>query len=129
MKNKDLIAALQQLDPEMEVCILDLLLNESEGDDEDGAGAGIYRDFQVFAMTDEDMAEGSPPFIALSFQDPFATSSDMFQFGADTGRKCRVCGCTDFDCRQCIEKTGGACHWVEEDLCSACHAPNSMTSP
>jgi hypothetical protein len=35
-------------------------------------------------------------------------------------RRCRVCGCTDDDCRQCIEKTGHPCHWVEEDLCSAC---------
>lgn len=33
---------------------------------------------------------------------------------------CRVCGCTDDDCRQCIEKTGEPCHWVEPDLCSAC---------
>ena len=33
---------------------------------------------------------------------------------------CRVCGCTDDDCSQCIEKTGGPCHWVEPDLCSAC---------
>ena len=35
-------------------------------------------------------------------------------------RKCRVCGCTDDDCLQCIEKTGLRCHWVEDDLCSAC---------
>lgn len=35
-------------------------------------------------------------------------------------RACRVCGCTDMDCRQCVEKTGEPCHWVEEDLCSAC---------
>jgi hypothetical protein len=35
-------------------------------------------------------------------------------------RRCRVCGCTDDDCRQCIEKTGEPCYWVEEDLCSAC---------
>jgi len=35
-------------------------------------------------------------------------------------RKCRVCGCTDGDCRQCVEKTGKPCHWVEDDLCSAC---------
>lgn len=33
---------------------------------------------------------------------------------------CRVCGCTDTDCRQCVEKTGAPCHWVEPDLCSAC---------
>jgi hypothetical protein len=35
-------------------------------------------------------------------------------------RRCRVCGCTDDDCRQCIEKTGEPCYWVEDDLCSAC---------
>jgi hypothetical protein len=35
-------------------------------------------------------------------------------------RTCRVCGCTDDNCQQCIEKTGQACHWVEKDLCSAC---------
>jgi DnaK suppressor protein len=38
--------------------------------------------------------------------------------------KCRVCGCTDEDCSQCIEKTGDACHWIQRDgansLCSAC---------
>lgn len=33
---------------------------------------------------------------------------------------CRVCGCHDYDCRQCIERTGSPCHWVEQDLCSAC---------
>ena len=35
-------------------------------------------------------------------------------------RTCRVCGCTDDDCRQCVEKTGSPCYWVDEDLCSAC---------
>jgi len=35
-------------------------------------------------------------------------------------RRCRVCGCTDDDCHQCIEKTGQPCHRVEDDLCSAC---------
>lgn len=35
-------------------------------------------------------------------------------------QKCRVCGCVDEDCRQCIEKTGQPCYWVEPDLCSAC---------
>jgi len=35
-------------------------------------------------------------------------------------RCCRICGCTDDDCRQCIEKTGEPCYWVEPDLCSAC---------
>jgi hypothetical protein len=35
-------------------------------------------------------------------------------------RKCRVCGCTENNCKQCIKKTGKPCTWVEEDLCSAC---------
>jgi ParB family chromosome partitioning protein len=35
-------------------------------------------------------------------------------------RSCRVCGCTENDCRQCVAKTGEPCHWVEQDLCSAC---------
>lgn len=37
-----------------------------------------------------------------------------------TTRTCRVCGCTEFDCRQCIHKTGAPCSWVGADLCSAC---------
>ena len=35
---------------------------------------------------------------------------------------CRVCGCTENDCQQCIEATGQPCHWVEADLCSRCAA-------
>jgi len=35
-------------------------------------------------------------------------------------KKCRVCGCTEDNCQQCVEKTGMPCHWVEDDLCSAC---------
>lgn len=34
--------------------------------------------------------------------------------------RCRVCGCTDDDCSQCVEATGEACFWVEPDLCSRC---------
>jgi hypothetical protein len=41
-------------------------------------------------------------------------------------RKCRVCGCTDDDCRQCIQKTGEPCYWVEADLCSACQNPRNV---
>ena len=33
---------------------------------------------------------------------------------------CRVCRCTNVDCRRCVELTGEPCHWVEPDLCSAC---------
>ena len=35
-------------------------------------------------------------------------------------QKCRICGCTEGNCSQCIKLTGYPCHWVEEDLCSAC---------
>mgnify|MGYP001138149039 CR=1 FL=1 len=40
-----------------------------------------------------------------------------------SSRRCRVCGCTEADCRPCVKKTGSACHWVENDLCSACVTP------
>ncbi|WP_170565605.1 hypothetical protein [Ruegeria atlantica] len=35
-------------------------------------------------------------------------------------RTCRECGCTDDNCRICIERTGESCFWVGDDLCSAC---------
>lgn len=35
---------------------------------------------------------------------------------------CRVCGCTDLNCEQCVDRTGGPCSWAAEDLCSACDA-------
>jgi hypothetical protein len=35
-------------------------------------------------------------------------------------RVCRICGCDDGDCGECIAATGEACHWVEDDLCSRC---------
>ena len=33
---------------------------------------------------------------------------------------CRLCGCTDHDCPGCVEKTGEACYWVADGVCSAC---------
>lgn len=39
---------------------------------------------------------------------------------ADQIERCVICGCTNSDCRQCIEKTGFPCTWVSENLCSAC---------
>lgn len=43
--------------------------------------------------------------------------------------RCRNCGCTDMDCSQCIERTGEPCHWVEDDLCSACVSRTSYLKP
>lgn len=37
-------------------------------------------------------------------------------------RRCRVCGCTDDNCSQCVEAIGSFCHWVEVDLCSRCQS-------
>jgi ParB/RepB/Spo0J family partition protein len=39
-------------------------------------------------------------------------------------RTCRMCGCTEADCSQCIAATGKPCSWVEgdPDLCTACVA-------
>lgn len=37
-------------------------------------------------------------------------------------RRCRKCGCTDDDCRQCIAAQGFPCSWAEDepDLCTRC---------
>lgn len=43
------------------------------------------------------------------------------------GRRCRRCGCSDDDCRDCIARTGRPCYWVEDDLCSACVSPERLT--
>ena len=37
--------------------------------------------------------------------------------------RCRVCGCIETDCSDCVERTGEPCFWVESDLCSACATP------
>lgn len=33
---------------------------------------------------------------------------------------CQFCGCTDDDCRDCIDATGMPCYWVKPGLCSRC---------
>lgn len=43
------------------------------------------------------------------------------------GTRCKVCGCTSNDCRQCIEKTGKPCYWITTDLCSACETMSIYT--
>lgn len=39
---------------------------------------------------------------------------------ATTEMRCRVCGCTNDDCSQCIARHGEPCTWVAPGLCSAC---------
>jgi hypothetical protein len=49
---------------------------------------------------------------------------DFRRQGADEGVPgvCKLCGCTEEDCRRCIQRTGGPCMWVNEErtICSAC---------
>lgn len=42
---------------------------------------------------------------------------------------CRVCGCTDDDCSECVEVTGEPCYWTEDDLCSRCDDEEDDTIP
>ncbi len=59
--------------------------------------------------------------LAFDLEGEGAGSVLMFHnLAHDDVRSCRKCGCTDLDCRGCIERTGVPCHWVEKDLCSAC---------
>lgn len=61
MKVKDMISALQNFDPETEVCIFDHKQNLHE-DSGEGSSAGIHPKFQV-----ELIEEAKPQFVALSF--------------------------------------------------------------
>lgn len=54
-----------------------------------------------------------------------ASDSLVFHVFVIPERTCVGCGCTENDCRQCIQKTGEPCYWVSDDLCSACHELNS----
>lgn len=120
MKIKDIVAALLQHDQEGEACILDHKLNFL-ADDGEGSPMGIYKEFDI-----ETIEQPGSPWIALSFS---SHAIDDAVYDAMEERTCRVCGCTDNDCRQCIEKTGQPCHWVEADLCSACQPGASILLP
>lgn len=54
--------------------------------------------------------------------------AEQLDDGGDTPPACRVCGCTDEDCSQCIQATGMPCAWVEEDLCSRCDAASRLVT-
>lgn len=42
---------------------------------------------------------------------------------------CYSCGCTDDNCRQCIERTGLPCYWEAPGLCSACSPRRYRVEP
>jgi len=61
-----------------------------------------------------------PALLVLQLKYPKYEDKGTRQEMTGESRKCRVCGCTEYNCWQCIEKTGSPCWWVESDLCSAC---------
>ena len=41
--------------------------------------------------------------------------------------QCRVCGCNNKQCDACeLKNNGEPCHWVDDDLCSACVKPDRL---
>jgi hypothetical protein len=99
--------------------------------------AGGFSDDVGAGLAIEDVSDANPGFVPV--EESTYRGPDSFTFNYQSIEKmkpkartpkakqvyvkirtCRVCGCTDLNCRQCIEKTGEPCHWVEQDLCSAC---------
>lgn len=58
--------------------------------------------------------------ISYAKSENFVIDEGVLKINKCDKMKCKICGCTDEDCRQCIEKTGHPCHWVAPNLCSAC---------
>jgi hypothetical protein len=58
--------------------------------------------------------------VAKMQRDRYESRTKALGYWIQPVRICRVCGCTDDDCLECIERTGEPCSWVEGDLCSAC---------
>lgn len=78
------------------------------------------------------MSRLTPEAALASIED--ARRAASFVEGGPMPPRCRVCGCTDFDCSRCVARTGKRCTWVRrgvtrdeatgftrrDDLCSAC---------
>ena len=83
-------------------------------------------EFQITVVGSLMDAEGKsvPDVLGLKGAFPFGGGPgvDGRRGGASRGgvRRCRVCGCTDL--KGCGTAGGGSCHWVAEELCSACDA-------
>jgi ParB family chromosome partitioning protein len=94
--------------------------------DRDAAIIAAYRWIWKFATKAENYSGKTPRMIAAARQvrdwaDERFDALGVAPVPDDPGvRRCRVCGCSDDDCRGCIERTGKPCHWVAQDLCSAC---------
>jgi PRTRC genetic system ParB family protein len=69
---------------------------------------------ELFLKSGADLSGVVPDEILLSPDKP-----PVYDQG-DEEPTCRVCGCTEDDCSECIEVTVHPCHWSEPDLCSRC---------
>lgn len=47
-------------------------------------------------------------------------SRDFYQNRKNNTQQCKVCGCTEYNCNNCVKITGQPCYWIEIDLCSRC---------
>ncbi|GAA4137863.1 hypothetical protein GCM10022216_14320 [Sphingobacterium kyonggiense] len=55
------------------------------------------------------------------YKNPWVWVYEFEKINTEHG-KCFICGCTDSDCSQCIEKTGKPCDWANaaNTVCTAC---------
>lgn len=120
MKKSEFITKLQAVEGDPEVAIFDWQKNRND-DYGDGSSLGVHTDFEISMVTLEtDEAEFYKEQNGRDFVPWLAIGFENEDYKEDAVRTCRVCGCTDNDCSQCIDKTDAPCHWVEEDLCNAC---------
>ena len=90
--------------------------SKQENKPESSIGEQITEENNNYSDNEEKLNEGVKPTVDTDLQGRSIKDNVSV-------RICRVCGCTQDDCSQCIKKTGQPCHWVEDDLCSACQIP------
>lgn len=80
----------------------------------------------TYERPDRPPARSDPEGMAVRHERRFGLDDDDdddvgLRPGASSGT-CRMCGCTDLDCSQCIVKLGHPCSWTDANrtLCSAC---------
>lgn len=106
------------------ICIVNVLdCRPMTKEDEPGACCRLYDGAWAWEL---ELVQSVKPFNVLGKLRFFEVEDSLVaahrhEYGCDCEvQECRICGCTDYDCQDCIERTGDACTWAEEDLCSAC---------
>lgn len=114
------------------ICIVNVLdCRKMTKEDEHGACCRLYDDAWAWEL---DVVRSVKPFNVLGklrlfeVEDSLVADHVHQDYCDCEVRECRICGCTDYDCQDCIERTGHPCHWVEDDLCSACAHPQYRVS-